>query len=165
MDSSNLACKQSRRDQLRGNAIGSPPPLPRMLRTLRRTSLAPTLRRLIAVPFGLCLSAVFAEPMIADQCDEVTTQLTADASSGGIAPPAVVMRADSESPRDGSTVPDGHTLHLCHCAHAHGSTLTTRHTIPVRVDAVTVVMARESDGIPPSVIGEPQLRPPRLLAT
>ncbi len=135
-----------------------------MLRTLRRTSLAPTLRRLIAVLFGLCLSASFAEPMIADQCDEVTTQLSADASSGGIAPQAVVMRTDSESPRDGPTVPDGHTLHLCHCAHAHGSTLTTRHSIPDRMRAVVVARARQSDRLPPSVIGEPQLRPPRVLA-
>ncbi len=135
-----------------------------MLRTLRRTSLAPTLRRLIAVLFGLCLSAAFAEPMIADQCDEVTTQLTTVVSAGSGVMQKVALDANSESPRDGTTVPDGHTLHLCHCAHAHASTLTTRHTMSDRVRAVVVLMASRSDRRPQSVTREPQLRPPRVLA-
>ena len=134
-----------------------------MLRSLRRTSLALTLRRFIAVLIGLCLSAAVAEPMIADQCDEVTTQASANASSGSVVTQTVDVHVDSESTRNGTTVPDGHVLHLCHCAHAHSSTLTARHTIPDRVRTVVVVMASESDRRPPSVTGEPQLRPPRVL--
>lgn len=135
-----------------------------MLRTLRRSSLAPTLRRLIAVLLGLCVSLAFAEPMIADECEDGVAPVAVEAGIGHKYAMAALKGVGSQSEPDRSTIPDGHTLHLCHCAHAHGGTLTARHAVTDRVRAVAVVVSSLSDRIPPSVVGEPQLRPPRVLA-
>ena len=162
-DISNPCRTQSPRQGPRDATIRQRSPSPRMLRTLRRSSLSPSLRRLIAVLLGLCVSVAFAEPMTADRCEDVVPQLMVGTSAGEGFPQAVLMGVDSKSQPDRSQIPDGHALHLCHCAHAHGGTLTTRHTIPDRIQTVAVAVASHSDRIPPSAIGDPQLRPPRAL--
>jgi hypothetical protein len=134
-----------------------------MLRSLRRCTLAPTLRRLMAVLLAFCVSVAFAEPMIVDSCDEdaprseAPSVVTEMGSAGMLA-----LGAAPASPTDPTGTPQ-HAFHLCHCSHAHGSTLTARHDIAERVQLVVVVLAGRSDRRPPSVFQEPQLRPPRVL--
>lgn len=101
--------------------------------------------------------------MIADRCEDVVSQLVVGPSTGNGLAQSVVTGLQSESRSDRLPFPDGHAIHLCHCAHTHGSTLTSRDIIVDRVQAVAVVVTSQSDRIPPSVRSEPQLRPPRTL--
>jgi hypothetical protein len=105
-----------------------------MLLTLRRS--APALRRFLAVLSALCVSVALAELMIA-------------------------ATLDSGTHRERSTVPDGHTIHLCHCGHAHNSTPTNRQHVPEPPHVMHLAFTAQSDRLPPSVVGERQLRPPR----
>ena len=134
-----------------------------MLTNLRHSPLAPSLRRLIAVMLGLCMSVVFAEPLIADRCEDVGSRTTVGTSAEDGSTQVSVIGVDPGSRPGGSQVPDGHTMHLCHCTHVHGGTLTARHTMPARLEAVASAVGSHSDRVPPSVVGEPQLRPPRAL--
>lgn len=134
-----------------------------MLRSLRRSTLAPTLRRLMAVLLAFCVSVAVAEPMIADSCDEDAQRLEAPTALAGTASAGMVaVSAAPASPTDPTGTPQ-HAFHLCHCAHAHGSTLTVQHDVAARLHLVAVVLAGRSDRRPPSVFQEPQLRPPRVL--
>lgn len=117
----------------------------------------------MAVLLAFCVSVAFAEPMIVDSCDEdaprseAPSVVTEMGSAGMLA-----LGAAPASPTDPTGTPQ-HAFHLCHCSHAHGSTLTARHDIAERVQLVVVVLAGRSDRRPPSVFQEPQLRPPRVL--
>jgi hypothetical protein len=134
-----------------------------MLHALRRSPLAPTLRRLLAVLLGLCVSVTVAEPLIADPCDDPPAALAVGTTAPASAA-ATVVAVDLGSESGTTSAPDQHTMHLCHCAHTHGVTLTARHALPNRVEALTTAVSGQSDRLPSSVVGEPQIRPPRVLS-
>lgn len=148
-------------------STSSPPEVilvPRMLRTLRHSSSVPTLRRLLAAVLALCVSVAFAEPMIADDCDGASrSAMVLHAGDVDAAAAQLMSVVGSDTPSDDAPASDQHTVHLCHCAHAHVGTLADVHTILEDVQMVSEIMVREAAQIPPSVSGEPQLRPPRLL--
>ena len=132
-----------------------------MLLTLRRS--APALRRFLAVLSALCVSVALAELMIADACGEAVPQFqSAAVDAGPSGPDAATL--DSGTHRERSTVPDGHTIHLCHCGHAHNSTPTNRQHVPEPPHVMHLAFTAQSDRLPPSVVGERQLRPPRSSA-
>lgn len=140
-----------------------------MLRTLRRSTFAPTLRRLLAVLLGLCVSVAFAEPVLADSCDgdapATAIGLHAGeiaARAGDVTPQPAALGASGEETSQSKGAPE-HAVHLCHCAHTHGSTLTPRVAVPDRLVIVSVAPTAHGDRLPPSVTGEPQLRPPLAL--
>lgn len=133
-----------------------------MLRAIRCSPLAPTVRRLLAVLLLVCVSVAFAEPMIADSCDEDAQRSDVAGEVSGMASAAMSALGREPAPQPGPSAPE-HSLHLCHCTHVHGSTLTARHSVVERLQIVNTVRVTRSDRLPPSVIGEPQLRPPRLL--
>lgn len=134
-----------------------------MLRTLRLSSSALTLRRLLAVLLAMCVSVAFVEPMIADGCDDVVTRVTNATHEGDAGTVSLVAVVDSDTPRNDAPASDQHTVHLCHCAHAHVGTLADGHTIHEDVEMMSESVVRHAGQIPPSVSGEPQLRPPREL--
>ena len=79
------------------------------------------------------------------------------------APTSATAAAVDPGPGSGTTsAPDQHEMHLCHCAHAHGGTLTTQHVLPGRLDALATAVSGKSDRLPSSVVGEPEGRPPRV---
>ena len=103
-----------------------------MLRFLRPSRHLPLLRRLVAALLWSVLGLTMgAEPLLADACD-------GDAPAAAAA--AVVPHTDGPvvanvlgATRIGGTdaparAPDGsgpeHAVHVCHCTHAHGGTLT-----------------------------------------
>lgn len=136
-----------------------------MLRTLRRSSHAPLLRRLLAVLLGVCVSVTITEPMFADSCDsdanaaQDAIHAASGAALGALRAAGMEARGDvgSSPSRD---VPE-HAVHLCHCAHVHGSTLSARTIMPDRLVVVSTAPASHPDRVPPSATTEPQLRPPR----
>lgn len=134
-----------------------------MLRTFRRSSSAQTLRRLLAVLLAVCVGVAFAEAMIADECDDVVTQVATDTRGDDAGMVSVTAAESSETPQNDGPASDQHTVHLCHCAHTHVGTLAAGHTIPEDVETVSEIAVRHAAQIPPTVSGEPQLRPPRVL--
>ena len=90
-----------------------------------------------------------AESLIADVCDG-DSGLTAVSVSG-----SGDQTSGSETP---ASVP-GHTMHVCHCVHAHGgmpALLNREPTLP----AVPSVVLALVESTPPSPSLDLQLRPP-----
>jgi hypothetical protein len=111
-----------------------------MLRFLRPSRHLPLLRRLVAALLWSVLGLTMgAEPLLADACD-------GDAPAAAAA--AVVPHTDGPvvanvlgATRIGGTdaparAPDGsgpeHAVHVCHCTHAHGGTLTGGYALADR---------------------------------
>ena len=141
-----------------------------MLRFLRPSRHLPLLRRLVAALLWSVLGLTMgAEPLLADACD-------GDAPAAAAA--AVVPHTDGSvvanvlgATRIGGTdaparAPDGsgpeHAVHVCHCTHAHGGTLTGGYALADRTRPVTSAVCRCPDRLPPSPALEPHLRPPAL---
>lgn len=141
-----------------------------MLPILRPSPRLSSLRRLVAALLWSVLGLTLgAEPLLADACD-------GDAPAAAVA--AVVPHTDgpllagvlgatgitaTEAPagsEDGSS-PE-HSIHVCHCTHAHGATLTGGYVITARTRPVTTAVCRCPDRLPPSPALEPRLRPPAL---
>ena len=90
-----------------------------------------------------------AESLIADVCDG-DSGLARVTSIGGA---AQTDSSDSPAPTP------GHTLHVCHCIHAHGGTpalILGGRAAPATAFTVTSF----AELTPPSPALEPQLRPP-----
>lgn len=128
-------------------------------------------RRIVA----MCLTVLFAlscaEALIADICDgDEGSSGVATVAAGAVAQDATAEGAVSagmpaahldDSTSDHVPASDRpHGVHVCHCTHAHGGTLT----LSTNVAAVTVPASEahdpRSDRVPPSPALEPQLRPP-----
>lgn len=77
-----------------------------------------------------------------------------------VAPAADTLDAPDARP-GGDRTPE-HAVHVCHCTHAHGGTLTDRYTLGTRTGPVARAVDARSDRLPPSPALEPQLRPPAL---
>lgn len=136
-----------------------------MLRTLRRSTHAPLLRRLLAVLLGVCVSVTIAEPVFADSCDSdaIAAQdgmhAARRAAVGDTTATGAIARDDSGSP--GSRDVPEHAVHFCHCAHSHGSTPTARIGMPERIAFISAEPTPLLERRLASVTTEPQLRPPR----
>ena len=103
-------------------------------------------RRLIGVFMILGFGALATEPLIADACD-------------GDAPASVAIAAQHEGPPPpGSGAPSGHTVHVCHCAHAHGYVLVTNEGTTAAAVLKAAVVFTASLPTDPSL--DLQLRPP-----
>jgi hypothetical protein len=132
-----------------------------MLRALRRSTPDPMLRRLMALLLGVCVSVMLAEPLIADQCDDLVSQSATAGNAGGLTKRVVSVGVDRSPQSTDSEIPDGHALHLCHCSHVHSVTLATGQHITDRVDITDTTIVGHSVRLPSSVVVEPQRRPPR----
>ena len=151
-----------------------------MLRALRTSVMALALRRCIAMVLTLCVCVAFAEPGLADSCDADATALRTQAASvqaasgqAGVseveplqsgAQTAVEIVADRTSSSIPAPSAPIHDIHVCHCVHAHVAPLGRRQMLSTVPTYPGLVRAMHSDRTPPSVVQEPQLRPPRALS-
>lgn len=146
-----------------------------MLRALRTSVMALAIRRCIAMVLTLCVCVAFAEPGLADSCDADATasRIQSATAQAGVseaqafptdAPTALVSEATR--PRSSTPTPVGatHDIHVCHCVHAHVAPLGRSLMLTTVPTYLVMVRAIESDRTPPSVVQEPQLRPPRTLS-
>lgn len=135
-----------------------------MLHALRTSFMALALRRGIATVLAMCVCMAFAEPMFADSCDDDAKATSAQTSVApdGAGPSVTISPNATESPA--SNANPAHTLHVCHCVHAHVAPLARRQTLAAAPEFVTSLRVMKSDTTPPSVVQEPQLRPPRTLS-
>ena len=90
-----------------------------------------------------------AESLIADVCD----------GDSGLTPVSVTGSGGETSGPDGPASVPGHTLHVCHCVHAHGGMPARLDREPTLPEAPSVVLAL-TESTPPSPSLELQLRPP-----
>jgi hypothetical protein len=106
-------------------------------------------RQLIAVLVMMGFGFFNAEILIADACD-------GDATSASI---GVVVDADQPPGPDVPSQAPGHSMHVCHCVHAHGG-------LPARIDRVPSAAEQVSSVVtlvaltPPAPALELRLRPP-----
>ena len=115
--------------------------------SLRRLSL----RRFVAAFVMILLGFFTAETVIADSCDGDSSPGTLSISDGA---------TQSTKPGDPAT-PDApaHSMHVCHCAHAHAGSIRIDGAPPERPEHAGMVSG-ESVRTPPSLSPEPLLRPP-----
>ena len=161
-----------------------------MLRVLRRSGSPTVLRRLLAFVLGVVLLAGCVEPALADACDGDAPRDIARAvlphvdgapakAAAGVSGPTVadaparsvgtdgvatddVATADATGGRSSGDRAPEHAVHVCHCTHAHGATLTDRYALETRTRPVARAVDVRSDRLPPSPALEPHLRPPVL---
>ena len=106
-------------------------------------------RQLIALLVMMGFGFFNAEILIADACD-------GDATRSSI---GVVVDADQPSGPDVPSQAPGHSMHVCHCVHAHGG-------LPARIDRVPPAVEQVSSVValvmlkPPAPALELTLRPP-----
>jgi hypothetical protein len=109
-------------------------------------------RRMTALALMMCFSFFTAETLIADVHDgdvganhPISIETTTSHVAGGGLP---------QSPTEAA-----HSVHVCHCIHAHGG-LTTVASVssPSAGGAATPLV--HGDRVPASLAREPQLRPP-----
>lgn len=106
-------------------------------------------RRLIAFVLVLGFGFFTAESLIADACD-------------GDSERAALSMVDGADPTSGSNAPlpaPGHTMHVCHCVHAHGGMPALMDREPSLPSAPSVVLALV-ESTPQGPALELQLRPP-----
>jgi hypothetical protein len=106
-------------------------------------------RRLIALLVMIGFGSFTAELLIADSCD----------GDAGGARVGVVSGADQLPGSDGPSPAPAHSVHVCHCVHAHGG-------LPARIDRVPPAAEQISSVVifvalkPPTPALELSLRPP-----
>lgn len=128
-----------------------------MLRALRTSFMALAFRRCIATVLALCVCMAFAEPLLADSCDD-------DAKSVSAQTQTVIGAAGQTTNSVPLSAPAGHAIHVCHCVHSHVAPLGFRQQLAAVTEYPVNVRVLNSDTTPPSVVQEPQLRPPRSLS-
>lgn len=148
-----------------------------MLRTLRLSGRPTALRRLLAALLWSVLGLTFgAEPLLADVCDgdapaaavaalvPHTDGATLAGTAGALPSTASVASVAAAEAPAGPVDGGGpeHAVHVCHCTHAHGSTLADGYAIRASTRPVTTAVCWCADRLPPSPALEPQLRPPVL---
>lgn len=107
------------------------------------------LRRTIALLVIVGFGFFSVESLIADICD-------GDSGQERIS----VVDAVGPSPESGgSSQAPGHTVHVCHCIHAHAGMVAVFDQVPSGVKMVSVTRAF-AESAPPNPALEPQLRPP-----
>jgi hypothetical protein len=115
-------------------------------------SLNPLVRRTTALALMMCFGFFTAEILIADVHDgdvganhpisiETTTS---HADAGGL----------PQFPTEGA-----HSMHVCHCIHAHGGLAALASVSSPTLEGATVPPVR-GDRVPASLARAPQLRPP-----
>lgn len=129
------------------------------------------MRRVVAACLTILFALSCAEALIADVCDgdeggdpvatmaAVATAQDATADGGASAGMPTAHLDDSTSDH----VPSSdrpHGVHVCHCTHAHGGTLTLRTSVAAVTVSASEAHDPRSDRVPPSPALEPQLRPP-----
>lgn len=154
-----------------------------MLRVLRRPGSIVALRRLMAFVLGVVLLAGCVEPLLADSCDgdaprAAASTVVAHTEGGllvagriagavaglrsGVSPSGDVIAADVSSGGTRNEQAPQHSVHVCHCTHAHGGALSDRFVLSTRTHPVAREGHERSDRLPPSPALEPHLRPPVL---
>ena len=106
-------------------------------------------RRLIGLIVVLGFGIFTAESLIADVCD----------GDSGLTAVSVGESNTPASDPDGPGPVPTHTVHVCHCVHAHGGMPALLDRDPAGVPAATVAL-RLIQTTPPSPALELQLRPP-----
>jgi hypothetical protein len=92
------------------------------------------------------------ETVIADSCDgDSSGAVTVSDGSSRNANPGTTPAAPGKAP--------SHSMHVCHCAHAHAGSLRIGAVSPERPEHPATVEG-ESVRTPSSVSPEPRLRPP-----
>lgn len=106
-------------------------------------------RRLIALLLMMGFGFFTAELLIADACD-------GDASRARI---GIVADADQAPAPDAPSKAPGHSVHVCHCVHAHGGLPARIDRVPPAAEPVSAVVAFVALK-PPTPALEHSLRPP-----
>lgn len=119
------------------------------------------IRRLVSLVLALCFGLFSAEALVADvhDGDATHTELVSAAQATGHA--AHVDGDGGSGPHERAPGESGHSLHVCHCAHAHGSSWTR---VSLIAPPATVQLAQQlpttGARAPSSDAPEPRLRPP-----
>lgn len=154
-------------------------PLSTILRASPRSTRPSLLRRLTAgVLWAVLGVTLIAEPLLADVCDgdapaaarsAVIPHRDIGALGADHASDAQVMIVGTESAEGAERTelparPPGsqHDVHVCHCVHSHGGTLSRRCTLGEATALDTDAVSVRGDRVPPSPALEPGLRPPAL---
>ena len=124
--------------------------------SLMHSPLALRLRRVTALLVLLSLGFFNAESLVADSCDGDAGGVAAVSPHDGSR-----LSAPSSSEQPSGTQPVGahHSIHICHCAHAHGGALVAHGSTAVDMVPSTSVIEALSTA-PTTVWLEPQFRPP-----
>ncbi|GAB1341690.1 hypothetical protein MASR1M101_08170 [Gemmatimonas sp.] len=77
--------------------------------------------------------------------------------TGGIVVISAADAPDRHTPGDRAPK---HSVHVCHCTHAHGGALTAPHLLETQTREVPRAVHAHSDRMPSSPALETQLRPP-----
>ena len=115
-------------------------------------------RRFTAGLLALAFMASSAETLIADVHDgDATAQEVETIASSGNASSGVLLRGDA--PSEDSEKSSGHSMHVCHCIHAHGG-LPGHLDVRSESSEARLQVRGVSDRMPASASLEPAIRPP-----
>ena len=116
------------------------------------SSLSRMVRRTTALALMTCFGLFTAEALIADVHDgdvganhPVSIETTTSHAEGGGLP---------QDPTEAA-----HSVHVCHCIHAHGGLATVGGASSPPLDVASTPLGR-ADRLPASIRREPQIRPP-----